>query len=90
MVMTRFLGASSFALSLTLLASASSAKGVYWYTLHSCQFYAGGGHRTPAEAAACRRHGALVGEVLRFCRDQQRRGPLPCEPNQVSVWTIAR
>ena len=90
MVMTRFLGAASVALSLTLFASSGSAKGLYWYTLHSCQFYPGGGHRAPAEDAGCRRQKAMAGEVLRLCRDPQRRGPLLCEPNQVSVWTIAR
>ncbi len=90
MSMTRFLAAVGFTLSLMLFASPASAKGSYWYTVRSCQFYPGGGHRTPAETAACRRQKAVAGEVLRFCRDQQRRGPLPCGPNQGTVWTVVR
>jgi|GEM_PF-3993666 hypothetical protein len=90
MSMTRFLAAVGFTLSLMLFASPASAKGLYWYTARSCQFYPGGGHRTPAETAACRRQRAVAGEVLRFCRDQARRGPLPCVPNQVSVRTVVR
>jgi hypothetical protein len=90
MSMTRFLAAVGFTLSLTLFASPASAKGLYWYTARSCQFYQGGGHRTPAETAACRRQRAVAGEVLRFYRDQARRGPLPCAPNQVSVRTVVR
>ena len=90
MSMTRFLAAVGFTLSLTLFASPASAKGLYWYTVRSCQFYPGGGHRTPAETAECRRQRAVAGEVLRFCRDQTRRGPLPCGPNQESVRTVVR
>jgi hypothetical protein len=90
MSVTRFLAAVGFALSLMLFASAASAKGVHWYTVRSCQFYPAGGHRTPAETAECRRHSAAAGEVLRFCRDQARRGPLPCGPNQETVWRIVR
>jgi hypothetical protein len=89
--MTRLLGAIGFILSLTLLTSpAQAVKGAFWYTRHSCQFYPGGGHRTPAEVAACRKQKAVAGEVLRFCRDQQRKGPLPCAPNQSAVWTVVR
>ena len=58
------------------------AKSSYWYTLRSCQFYPGGGRRTPQETEACRRQRAHEGPPIRFCRDQQRRGPLPCGPNQ--------
>jgi hypothetical protein len=90
MVMTRFLAAMGFTLSLMLFASAASAKGLHWYTVRSCQYYPGGGHRTPAETAECRRHRAVAGEVLRFCRDQTRRGPLPCGPNQETVWRVVR
>ena len=90
MGMTRFLGAVGFTASLMLSASPASAKGLYWYTVRSCQFYPGGGHRTPAETAACRKQRAIAGETLRFCRDQTRRGPLPCGPNQVSVRTVRR
>jgi hypothetical protein len=90
MIMTRFVGAAAFTPSLTLFASPGSAKGFYWYTLHSCQFCPGGGHRTPAQTAACRKQKAVVGEVLRFCGDRQRRGPLACEPNQVSLRTTVR
>jgi hypothetical protein len=88
MTTTRFLGAAGFALSLMLFASPASAR-FYWYTMHSCQFYPSGGPRTPAEIAACRRQ-ALAGNVLRLCRDQMRRGPLPCEPDQATVWTAPR
>lgn len=64
----------------TPLDAIQIAKSSYWYTRRSCQFYAGGGRRTPQETEACRRaHG---GSQIRFCRDQQRRGPLPCGPNQ--------
>ena len=52
------------------------AKSSYWYTRRSCQFYPSGGRRTPQETEACRR--AHEGSQIRFCRDQQRRGPLPC------------
>ena len=90
MTMTRFLGAVGFTLSLMLFASAASAKGLGWYTVHSCQFYPGGGHRTPAETAACREQRAIAGETLRFCRDQTRRGPIPCAPNQDAVSTVRR
>lgn len=90
MTVTRFLGAVGFTLSLTLFASPASAKGVYWYTQRSCQFYPGGGHRAPAEIAACRKQRAIAGESLRFCRDQQRRGPLLCGSNQAPVWTVVR
>ena len=90
MVMTRFLAAVGFTLSLMLLASPASAKDLLWYSARSCQFYQGGGHRTPAETAACRRQRAVAGEVVSFCRDQARRGPLPCTTNQVSVWTVVR
>jgi hypothetical protein len=90
MSMTRFLAAVGFTLSLVLFASAASAKGLYWYTVRSCQFYPDGGHRTPGETAACRIHRAAAGEVLRFCRDQARRGPLPCGPNQETVWRVVR
>ncbi len=90
MVMTRFLAAVGFTLSFLLFASPASAKDLLWYTARSCQFYPGGGHRTTAETAECRRHRDGAGEVLRFCRDQARRGPLPCVPNQVSVRTVVR
>jgi hypothetical protein len=90
MSMTRFLAALGFTLSLMLFASPASAKGLLWFTARSCQFYPGGGHRTSAETAACRRHRVVAGEVLRFCRDQARRGPLPCAPNQVNVRTVIR
>jgi hypothetical protein len=87
---TRFLAAVGFTLSLMLFASPASAKDLRWYTERSCQFYPGGGPRTPAETAECRRQKAVAGEVLRFCRDQARRGPLPCGPNQATVWTAVR
>ena len=90
MVMTRFLAAVGFTLSFLLFASPASAKDLLWYTARSCQFYPGGGHRTPAETAACRKQRATAGETLRFCRDQTRRGPLPCGPNQESVRTVVR
>jgi hypothetical protein len=90
MTMTRLLGAAGFTLSLALFASPAFAKGVYWYTQRSCLFFPGGGHRTPAETAACRRQRAIAGESLRFCRDQQRRGPLPCRPDQATIWTVVR
>jgi hypothetical protein len=90
MSMTRLLAAVGFTLSLMFFTSAASAKGLYRYTVRSCQFYPAGGQRTPAETAACRRHRAAAGEVLRFCRDQARRGPLPCGPNQETVWRVVR
>ena len=90
MTMIRLLGALGVILSLTLFASPALAKGVFWYTQRSCLFYPGGGHRTPAETAACRKQRSIAGETLRFCRDQQRRGPLPCGPNQSAVWTVVR
>ena len=90
MSMTRCLAAVGFTLSLRLLASPASAKDLLWYTVRSCQFDPGGGHRTPAETAACRRQRAVAGEALGFCRDQTRRGPLPCAPNQATVWTVVR
>jgi hypothetical protein len=90
MSMTRFLVAVGFTLSLMLFASPASAKKLLWYTARSCLFYPGGGHRTLAETAACRREMAVAGEVLRFCRDQTRRGPLPCGPNQDTVWRVVR
>jgi hypothetical protein len=90
MVMMRLLSAAAFTLSLMLFASAASAKGVYWYTVRSCQFYPGGGHRTPAETAACRKQRAVAGEVLRYCRDHARGDPLPCGPNQETVWRVVR
>ena len=88
--MKRFLGAVGLTLGLMLFASAASAKGVYWYTVRSCQFYPGGGHRMPAETAACRKQKAVAGDVLRYCRDQTRRGPIPCSPNQETVWKVVR
>jgi len=91
MTMTRLLGAAvGFTLTLTFFASSASAKNGYWYTVRSCLFYPGGGHRTPAETVACRNQRAIAGETLRFCRDQTRRGPLPCGPNQDAVWTVRR
>ena len=61
------------------------AKSSYWYTSRSCQFYPGGGRRTPQETEACQRQRAHEGPPIRFCRDQQRRGPLPCGPNQSPI-----
>ena len=61
------------------------AKSSYWYTRRSCQFYPGGGRRTPQETEACQKQGAHEGPPIRFCRDQQRRGPLPCGPNQSPI-----
>ena len=91
MTMTRLLGAAGFALGLTLCAAPALAKTSYWYTVRSCQFYPGGGHRTPAETAACQKQRAVAGETLRYCRDQQRRGgPHLCAPNQDAVWTVKR
>src|SRR5262249_54629802 len=91
MTMTRLLGAAGFTLSLTLLAAPALAKSSYWYTARSCQFYPSGGHRTPAETAACRQQRAAARETLKYCRDQQRRGgPLLCGPNQDAVWTVRR
>ena len=91
MTMPRLLGAVGFTVSLTLFAvPPASAKGVYWYTVRSCLFYPGGGHRTPAETVACRKQRAIAGETLRFCRDQNRRGPLRCEPNEDPLWTVRR
>jgi len=90
MSMTRFLAAVGFTLSLMLFASPASAKNLLWYTERSCQFYQGGGHRTSTETVACRRERAVAGEVLRFCRDQTRRGPLVCGSNQATVWTVVR
>jgi hypothetical protein len=87
-MMTRFLGAAGLTLSLTLIAPPASAR-FYWYTMHACQFYPGGGQRTPAEVAACRRQ-ALAGNVLRLCRDPMRRGPIPCEPDQPTLWAAPR
>ena len=58
------------------------AKSSYWYTQRSCQFHPSGGRRTPQETEACRRQRAQQGPPIRFCRDQQRRGPVPCGPNQ--------
>ena len=90
MTMTRFLGAVGFTLTLMLFASPASAKDLLWYTARSCQFNPGGGQRTPAETAACRKQRAIAGETLRFCRDRNRRGPLPCDPNQDTVWRVVR
>jgi hypothetical protein len=87
-MMTRILGGAGLILSLTLLASPAPAK-FYWYTMHACQFYPGGGKRTPSEVAACRQQ-VRAGAVRRLCRDQMRRGPLPCEPGQAAVWTAPR
>jgi hypothetical protein len=58
------------------------AKSSYWYTRRSCQYNPSGGRRTPEETEACRRQKAHDGPPIRFCRDRQRRGPLPCSPNQ--------
>ncbi len=88
--MTRCLCAAGLALSLTLVASPAPAKGLYWYTRHSCMFYPGGGARTPGEIATCRRQKAMARAGFRFCRDPMRRGPLPCDPNQAVVWTLPR
>jgi hypothetical protein len=90
MTMRQLLGAGGFAVSLTLFASPAVAKGVYWYTVRYCLFHPGGGHRTPAETIACRKQRAIAGETLRFCRDQNRRGPLPCGPNQEAVSKVVR
>lgn len=87
-MMMRFLGAGGLALSLMLPASPASAR-FFWYTMHACQFYPGGGLRTPAEVAACRKQRA-AGNVLKLCRDQMRRGPVPCSPSQTTVWTAPR
>jgi len=84
------LGVVGFTLGLTLVASSASAKGVYWYTARSCLFYPSGGHRTPAETAACRKQRAIAGETIRFCKDQNRRSPLICGPNQDTLWAIKR
>jgi hypothetical protein len=86
--MMRFLGAAGLTLSLMLPAAPASAK-FYWYTMHACQFYPSGGKRTPAEVAECRKQ-KLAGNVLKLCRDPTGRGPLPCEPNQATVWTAPR
>jgi hypothetical protein len=86
--MMRFLGAAGLALSLMLPAAPASAR-FFWYTMHSCQFYPSGGKRTPAEVAECRKQ-RLAGNVLKLCRDPMRRGPLPCESNQTTVWTAPR
>lgn len=90
MTMARLPGAAGIILSLMLFASPALTKGAFWYTQRSCSFYPGGGHRTPAETAACHKQRTMAGETLRFCRDQQRRGPLPCGPNQGTVWTVVR
>jgi hypothetical protein len=80
MTTTRLLGALGFTMGLTLAASSAFAKSSYWYTVRSCQFYPGGGHRTPVETAACRQR-AIVGETMKYCRDQQRRnGRILCGP----------
>jgi hypothetical protein len=91
MTMTRLLCAAGFTLALTLAASSAFAKNSYWYTVRTCQFYASGGHRTPAETVACRKQRAIAGETVKYCRDQQRRGgPLACGPNQDAIWTVRR
>ena len=90
MTTTRLLGVVGFTLSLMLFAGPALAKNSYWYTVRSCQFYPGGGHRTPAETIACRKQRAMAGETLRFCRDQIGRGPVPCGPNQDAVSTVKR
>ena len=87
-MMMRFLGAAGLTLSLMLPATQASAR-FYWYTMHACQFYPSGGKRTPAEVAECRER-KLAGNVLRLCRDRMRRGPLPCEPGQATVWAAPR
>ena len=68
----------------TLVAPASMAKSSYWYTRHSCQFYASGGRRTP-QTEACRRQMTNEAPQIRFCRDQQRRGPVPCGTKSMNV-----
>jgi hypothetical protein len=89
-MMMRFLGAAGLALSLMLPASPASARPTfYWYTMHACQYYPNGGQRTPAEIAECRKR-RMAGNVLRLCRDPMRRGPVPCEPDQATVWTAPR
>jgi hypothetical protein len=55
MTIERLFGAVGFSLALTLVASPALAKSSYWYTNRSCQFYPGGGHRTPAETEACQK-----------------------------------
>jgi len=90
MTMTRVLRAVGFTLGLTLFVAPALAKSSYWYTVRSCQFYPSGGHRTPAETAACRKQRDAAGETLRFCRDQNRRGPTPCGPTQDAVWTVKK
>jgi hypothetical protein len=89
-MMTRILGAAGLTLSLTLVASPTSARPTFfWYTMHACQYYPGGQVRTPADVAECRRK-KLAGNVLKLCRDPMRRGPIPCEPNQATVWSAPR
>jgi hypothetical protein len=91
MTIKRLFAAVGFTLALTLAAAPALAKSSYWYTKRSCQFYPGGGHRTPAETAACERQRGVSGEALRYCRDQQRRGGnLLCGPNQDALWTVKR
>jgi hypothetical protein len=91
MTRKRLFSAVGFSLALTLAASPALARSSYWYTNRSCQFYPGGGHRTPAETEACQKKRAIAGETLRYCRDQQRRvGRDLCGPNQDAVWTVKR
>jgi hypothetical protein len=87
-VLTRVLCAAGLTLGVALFAAPASAK-FYWYTAHACQFYPGGGKRAPAETAACLQR-MRAGEVRSLCRDHMRRGPLPCEPGQETVWTVPR
>jgi hypothetical protein len=78
---TRLLIALGIVLSLSAFASPASAKSGIWYAQRSCQFYPGGGRRTPQEIAACQ-GGAQQGSHVRFCRDHQRVGWVPCGRNQ--------
>jgi hypothetical protein len=82
--------AAGLAFGLTFLGAPAQARSTFhWYTMHACQFYPGGGIRAPAEVAACWQQ-MRAGNALRLCRDQMRRGPVPCEPDQATVWIAPR
>jgi hypothetical protein len=86
MTLMRFVGAVGIALSLTFLSDPASAKSEFWYSLNSCQFYPGGGRRTPAEIAACQKQRAGA-RALHFCRDQASKSLQVCGPNQQPLWS---
>jgi hypothetical protein len=90
MIMTRFVGAAAFTTSLTLFASPGSAKGFYWYTplpiSAKPQDFDHHNFLFPARCSLCRRSVSTAWAKLAG----MRRGPLACEPNQVSLRTTVR